>query len=235
MTTEDTESTLQRAAVLSGIAFVLLQLSAFVFFAISIFPNFAPVDAPAAQRAAAVVKLGHTLRLGNYLLIAPAPFFLFFVGGLFVVLRRLAAGSETSAAVALASGVAMALVWPLGAVVSDVELDLAQSGGDVATVSALDAMAPYTLALSAFARGVFVAATAWPLLALPGSARWTGRAGLLVAGLSFAGTATLVNGAAFPLLGVSTLLFDLWLLIICVILLRRPYEISYRDRRSRAC
>jgi hypothetical protein len=218
MTTPDTES--QRAAIVSGIAFVLLQLSAFVFFATSIFPNFAPVDAPAAQRAAAIVKLGHTLRLGNYLLMVPAPFFLFFVGGLFVVLRRLRAGNETVAAVALASGAAMALIWPLGAVVSDIELDLAQSGGDVATVSALDAAAPYTLALSAFARAVFVAATSWPLLAVPGSARWAGQAGLLVAGLSLAGTATMVNGSAFPLLAVSSLLFDLWLLVVCVILLR---------------
>jgi len=182
--------------------------------------RFAPIDAPAAQRAAAIVKVGSQMRLGNYLIAFPVPFFLFFLGGLFEPLRRLAAGRDTLPVTALVAGTATALVWALGAVVADIELDLAQAGGDVETVSALDAIAPYTLALSAFPRAVFVAAASLPLLDFSDTAGWTGRIGLVIAGLSLIGTTTLLSPIGFPVLAVSSLLFDVWLLALCVVLLR---------------
>src|SRR5262245_7698610 len=150
MTIEAAESRWQRAALLSGVVYVVVMLAAFAFFATSILPRFAPIDAPPALRAAAVAALGDTLRLGNYLLVLPAPFFLFFLGGLYTAMRR--GADRTLAVAALAAGTAMALIWPLGGIVSDIELDIARAGGDVITVSSLDAIAPYSLALSAFAR-----------------------------------------------------------------------------------
>ena len=72
-------------------------------------------------------------------------------GGLFGFVRRLPGGGDTAAIIVVAAGAAMALMWPLGGIISDIELDLALVGGDPATVSSLDAIAPYTLALSAFA------------------------------------------------------------------------------------
>src|SRR5262249_42033573 len=151
-------------AVASGIVYALLQLVAFAYFGVAVLPHFAPIAAPAAERAAAVAKLGGALRLGNYLLALPTPFFLIFVGGVFTSLRRLPPNAQTPAAIALVAGTAMALIWPLGAIISDIELDIAQAGGDVTTVSALDAIAPYTLALSAFARAVLIGAASLPLL-----------------------------------------------------------------------
>ena len=205
---------------MSGIVYALAQLVAFAFFAIAILPRFAPVDASPVVRAAAVKELGETLRVGNFLLMLPVPFFLFFIGGAFSLLRKLEQASDVLAATALGAGSAMALMWPLGAVISDLELDLAQAGGDAITVSVLDAIAPYSLALSAFARAVLVVALSVPALKLGKGLRLTGWAGIAVAILSLVGTSTLVFGAAFPILALSTLLFDLWLLVLCVLWLR---------------
>jgi hypothetical protein len=211
-----------RASMMSGVVYALAQLGAFVFFAIAILPRFAPIDAAPLARAAAVKNLGETLRVGNFLIVLPVPLFLFFVGGAFSLLRRLMPQSDVLAATALAAGAAMALMWPLGAVISDLELDLAQAGGDAITVSVLDAIAPYSLALSAFARAALIAALSVPLVRLDGSRKWTGWSGLVVAVLSLLGTVTLVAAAAFPMLALSTLLFDVWLLALCLVFLRTP-------------
>jgi len=214
------ETRWQRLGLQSGVVFVLLQVGAFIYFAIQIFPNFAAVDAPAAERAAAIVRLGNRLRLGNFLLVLPSPFFLFFLGALAGVWRRVRPNDDTIAMASLAGGAAMALVWPMGAVISDIELDLALSGGDAATVSALDAMAPYTLALGAAARTVFVAVNCIPLLGVPGAVRWAGWFGVAIAALSFIGSATLVIPSLFPILAIGSLLFDVWLLTFCLAWLR---------------
>jgi len=207
---------------MSGVAYALTQLGAFVFFATAILPRFASIDAAPLVRAAAIKDLGGTLRFGNFLIVLPVPLFLFFVGGGFSLLRRLVPQSDVLAATVLAAGAAMALIWPLGAVISDLELDMAQAGGDAITVSVLDAIAPYSLALSAFARAVLVAALSVPLVRLDRSRRWTGWGGLVVAVLSLLGTMTLVAGAAFPILALSTVLFDVWLLVLCLVFLRTP-------------
>ncbi|HEX7794487.1 MAG TPA: hypothetical protein VF456_09065 [Vicinamibacterales bacterium] len=212
----------QRLSMMSGILYALAQLGAFVFFAIAILPRFAPVDAAPLVRAAAVKELGETLRVANFLLMLPIPFFLFFVGGAFSLLRKLEGGSDVLAATALAAGSAMALMWPLGAVISDLELDLAQAGGDAITVSVLDAIAPYSLALSAFARVVFVTALSVPILKLGKRLSLTAWTGIVIGILSLVGTTTLVFAAAFPVLALSTLLFDVWLLVFCVVWLRSP-------------
>ena len=215
-----TEDRLQRAGLISGIVYIALQLGAFVYFAAAIFPHFAPIDAPAPERAAAVRALGDTLRLGNYLLVLPSPFFLFFLGGLVSSLRQRLPDAGTIRTSVLAAGTAMALVWPMGAILSDIELDIAVAGGDSVVISSLDAVAPYTLALSAAARAVFVGVLALPLIARAGALRWCGWSGVAIAVLSIAGTATLVAAAAFPVLAASSLLFDVWLLMFCVLWMR---------------
>jgi len=207
---------------MSGLVYALAQLGAVVFFAMAILPRFAPVDAAPLARAAAIKELGATLRFANFLLMLPIPFFLVFVGAAFSLLRKLEGGSDVIAATALAAGSAMALMWPLGAVISDLELDLAQAGGDAVTVSVLDAIAPYSLALSAFARAVLVLALSVPVLKMGKGLRVTGWSGIAVAILSLVGTTTLVFGAAFPILALSTLLFDVWLFAFCLLWLRSP-------------
>src|SRR5262245_53737358 len=126
MNTETTELQLHRAAVLSGILFALLQLGALAYFAAEILPHFAPIDAPAAERAASTAKLGASLRVGNYLLALPTPFFLLFLGGLSSALTRREPDAQILAMTALAAGAAMAMLWPLGAVITDIELAIAQ-------------------------------------------------------------------------------------------------------------
>jgi hypothetical protein len=86
------------------------------------------------------------LRLGKYLLILPLPFLLFFLAALFGVLRRVH-GSNTLGVAAVTAGTAVAVVWPLSAVVNTIAI--AEAGGDAATIIAFDAIGPYALALSA--------------------------------------------------------------------------------------
>lgn len=210
----------ERYALASGIAFALLQLLMMGVFGLFILPNLGAVDAPVAERAAAYVQFGDRLRLGNYLLTLPTVFFLLFLGGLHAVLRRAEGGSGAFAMASVLSGAAMAMLWPLAGVISDIGIDIARAGGDPATVSSLDAIAPYSLALSALPRTVLLVAGSAVLLQSGIVPRWLGWAGLTVGGLSLVGTATLATGALFPVLALSTLLFELWLIALCVVLLR---------------
>jgi hypothetical protein len=89
-------------------------------------------------------------------------------------------------------------------------------------VSVLDAIAPYSLPLSAFACVVFVTALLVPILTLGKGLSLTGWTGIVIGILSLVGTTTLVFGSAFPVLALSTLLFDVWLLVLCVLWLRSP-------------
>lgn len=212
----------ERPALGCGVAFALLQLLVMVFFAVAILPGLGAVDAPAAQRAAAYAEHGDLLRLGNFLLMLPVIFFLFFLGGLYGVLRRAEGGSGAFAMASVLAGAAMAMLWPLAGVISDIGIDMARGGGDAVTIASLDAIAPYSLALSALPRTVLLVATAAVLLqsrVLPGWFAWSG---LAVALLSVVGAATLVAEALFPVLALSTMLFEFWLVGLGFALLRVP-------------
>ena len=108
---------LTRPALVSGILYSVLQAAVLVYFAVLVFPGLGPVEAPVEQRARAYAELADVLRLGNYLIMLPAPFFLVFLGG-----AAGAPGSATGAdrvlsTVTVAAGAIMAMLWPLAAVI----------------------------------------------------------------------------------------------------------------------
>jgi hypothetical protein len=215
-------------ALASGIVFSILQLAGAILFAAFILPRLAPIDAPAATQAAGYVAHANLLRLGNYAVILPAPFFLFFLAGLYAVLRRTEDERSVLASTAAFSGVAMSMIWAISAVVSDIAIDIALGKGDAVTISALNAFPPYMLALSALPRAVLLAATGCVVLERHNGPRWLGWSGIGLAVLSLVGSATLVTPLMFPVLAVSTLLFDLWLWVVCSMWLRDE-NISWRS------
>jgi hypothetical protein len=73
-------------------------------------------------------------------------------------------GDNTLATAAVTSRAIVAILWPLSAVLNNLGIDIAQVGGDAATIVALDAIGPYMLALSALPRAIFLAAASVGLL-----------------------------------------------------------------------
>jgi hypothetical protein len=86
-------------------------------------------------------------------------------------------------------------------------------------------VAPFSLAFSAFARVFFLGALVLGLRATD-SSLWLRRTGVVVIVLSVAGSATLVTGAMFPLLALSTLGYELWVGALAWTWLRRGPETS---------
>ena len=116
----------------------------------------------------------------------------------------------------------MALIWPSAGVIVDLGIDIAGAGGDPVTVWAIDAMAPYSLALSAVPRAALLVATSAALAGGRVGPGWLPAAGYVVAGLSLRGSAMPMATALFPLLGLSTLMFEAWLVVVAAVLLRAP-------------
>jgi hypothetical protein len=114
------------------------------------------------------------------------------------------------ATVAVAAGALLTLIWPLAAVFHDVALDTASAGTDLRILGGWDAVAPYSLAFSALPRLFLVGAIVLGLR-MTKSAPWLQRVGIVLLPLSLAGSATLVSGAMFPLLALSTLGYELWI------------------------
>lgn len=209
-----------RLALASGIIFSLSQFGALLYFVIFIFPRMGPPEAT-AQHLLFYTQHGEALRFGNYLLALPAPFFLFFLGGLSGLLRQAEGEQGSLAPAALTGGVLVAILWPLSGILNNIAIDIAQAGGDPATIAALDAIGPYMLALSALPRAVLLAAASIGLLPARFIPRWLGWLGLGLALLSLIGSATLVAGQIFPVLALGTLLFEAWVLLLSIVLLRR--------------
>ncbi len=219
--TDEQPSPWERPALASGIVFAVLQIAAIVFATVFLLSKLPPVGAPLTEWAEALVQIPTmTVSIANYLLLLPVPFFLLFLGGLVGVLRRAEGGSGTLAVSALGAGIAMAMTWPVGIVIAGLSSDIVADGGDLATAWALDGMAPFSLALSAFPRTVLLVATSLLLLGSRFAPRWLGWLGLVLALVSFIGTAMLLVGDLFPVLALGTLLFDLWILALSVLLVR---------------
>ena len=209
----------ERLALIGGIIFSVLQIGSLIYFASLVFPEMGSPEAT-EQHLAFYTQHGEVLRLGNYLLMLPLPFFLLFLGGLYSVLHRAEGDNSTLTSGAIASGAIFAILWPLSGVLNNIGIDIAQTGGDKATIVALDAIGPYMLALSTLPRTVLLAATSVVLLRSQLTSRWLGWAGLGLALVSLVGSATLIQAGLFPLLAISTLLFELWILALSAILLR---------------
>ncbi len=211
----------ERPALASGIVFAVLQIVAIVFVTMFLLSRLPPVGSPLDEWAEALMRIPTmTINMANYLLLLPVPFFLLFLGGLFGILRRAEGGSGTLAVSVLGAGIAVAVTWPFGILIAGISSSIVEAGGDLATAFALDGMAPFSLALSAFPRTVLLVATSLLLLESRLAPRWLGWLGLALALVSLIGTGMLLVGDLFPILALGTLIFELWVLALSISLVR---------------
>lgn len=222
------QSIWERRALISGILFAVVAIAGTAFATLFMFPNMAAIDAPVAERAAAIAEHGTTVLVAHYLLLLQTPFLLVFLVGLYVILRRVEGGGGMLSLTALASGITMVSMLFMGWMVAGIMMVfIADEGGDAATVSAFDALAPMSLALSAFPRAVLLGAVALLVLQHGLAARWIGITGLVLAVIHVLGTSTLVEGGFFPIVALGSLLFTIWTLALSVSLLRRPTTVAH--------
>ncbi|MGI5183455.1 hypothetical protein ACQEVZ_45080 [Dactylosporangium sp. CA-152071] len=201
-----------RTSTRFGIAFTVCQLLVMVAMTVFVLPHAGSPTDPALERGQNVFDAAQLYRIGNFAFMAAGTLLLGFLGAVHVRLRR-ADGSGALATVAVAAGALLALIWPLGGMLHDVALETASAGADLRILAGWDSVAPFGLAFSVFARVFFVGAIALALRA-GGRNPWLVRTGVVIVVLSLAGSATLVAGAMFPLLAVSTLAFEVWVGVV---------------------
>jgi hypothetical protein len=218
--TTDARSPWERPALASGIISALVQLAAFGYFATA--PHMPPLGASAAERAAFYAQHWGTLPVANYLYLLPVPFFLLFVRGLFAALRRAEGGAGVLTVATCGAGIALAMTWPSGIVVAHTGQSMARDGLEPVAVVAFDGVAQHALTLSGFPRAVLLGGAALLLLQAAIGPRWLAWVGLALAAAALVGTATLVLPELYPVAALGAALFDLWLLAISGLLLRRP-------------
>jgi hypothetical protein len=199
---------LVRLSARFGLAFAICQLGVMVVMAIVVLPHGGSPTDPALERGRSVLDAADLYRAGNYVFMLAGTLLLGFMGAVFVTLRR-ADRTGVLATVAVGAGTLLSMIWPYAGVLHDVALDTAADGADLRILGGWDAVAPYSLAFSAMPRMFFIAAVVVGLRLL-GAAPWLQRAGIVLLPLTLAGTATLVAGAFFPLLALSTLGYELW-------------------------
>ncbi len=202
------ENWLVRLSARFGLAFMICQLSVMVFMAIFVLPHGGSPNDPALERGHHVLDAANLYRAGNYVFMIAGMLLLGFMGAVHLKLRR-ADGTGVLATVAVAAGTLLSLVWPYAGVLHDVALDTAADGTDLRILGGWDAVAPYSLAFSALPRLFFIGAIVVGLRML-GTSPWLQRTGLVLLPITLLGTATLVAGAFFPLLALSTLGYEVW-------------------------
>lgn len=203
-----------------GLAFAVLQLSVMVVMTVVVLPHGGNMDDPALDRGRHVQDAAGLYRAGNYAFIAAGSLLLGFLGVVGSRLRR-ADPTGVLATVATGAGILLALIWPLGGVLHDVALEVGGTGADLRILAGWDAAAPFTLAFSAFARAFFLGALVLGLRA-GDSSPWLRRTGLVLIVLALVGSGTLVTGALFPVLAVSTLGYEIWVGVLAWTWLRTP-------------
>jgi hypothetical protein len=199
---------LTRISARFGIAFTACQLLVMVLMATLVLPHGGSPSDPALQRGHHVFDAQDAYRLGNFAFMLAGGLLLGFLGVVQARLRRVD-GSGVLATVALASGTLLALIWPLGAMLHDVALETASVGTDLRILAGWDSVAPYTLAFSVLPRLFFVGAIVLGLQRA-GTAPWLQRIGMVILPLSLVGSAVTLVGELFPLLALSTLVYEVW-------------------------
>jgi hypothetical protein len=209
-TTTPPEKTVDVARVSTwfGVAFTTCQVAVMIFMSIFVLPKVGSPDDPALERGHRVLDAADTYTAGNYVFMISGILLLGFLGAVQLRLRH-ADSTGVLATVAVAAGALLAVIWPLAGVLHDVALDAARDGADLRLLGAWDAIAPYSLAFSVLPRVFFVGALVLGLRAA-GTAPWLQRTAIVIIVLSLVGSATLVAGALFPLLALSTLGYEVW-------------------------
>lgn len=209
---------LTRISARFGVAFAACQLLVMIAMAIFVLPKGGSPDDPALTRGHHVLDAETAYRVGNYVFMISGMLLLGFLGAVSLRLRRVDP-SGVLATVATAAGALLALIWPLAGMLHDVALDTASAGADLRILGGWDSVAPYSLAFSVLPRIFFIGAIVLGLR-MSNSAPWLQRLGLVLIPLSLIGTATLLSGALFPLLALSTLGYELWVGAVAVHWLR---------------
>jgi len=192
-----------------GLAFAICQVSVMIVMAIVVLPHGGSPDDPALERGQHVLDAIDLYRAGNYAFLLAGVLLLGFLGAVQARLRRVDT-SGTLSTIAVGAGTLLAFVWPFAAVLHDVALDAGKDGADLRLLGAWDAVAPYSLAFSALPRVFLVGALVLGLRAA-GTNPVLQRTGLVIVVLSLVGSATLVAGAVFPVLALSTLMYEVWI------------------------
>jgi hypothetical protein len=201
-----------------GVLFVGAQLLVMIAMAIFVLPNGGGPSEPPLSRGIKVHDHADAYRIGNYVFMVAGTLLLGFLGAIGHRLRRVDR-TGVLATVAVAAGSVLAIIWPLGGLLHDVALEVADGGTDLRILGGWDAVAPFTLAFSVLPRLFLVGALVLGLRAAE-SPSWMVRAGVVVMVISLAGSALLVSGAMFPLLALGTLAYEVWLGLVAVHWLR---------------
>ena len=202
------ESTITRISARFGVAFAVCQIAVMVCMTIFVLPNSGLPGDPPLGRGRGVLDAETAYRIGNYVFMIAGVLLIGFLGVVHYRLRRVDRTGVLST-VALASGTLLALIWPLAAMFHDVALDAAVAGSDLRILAGWDSVAPFSLAFSALVRVFFIGAVVIGLR-LAGTAPRLQRLGLVLVPISLIGSATLLSGALFPFLALSTLGYELW-------------------------
>ncbi|MGD9995733.1 MAG: hypothetical protein AB7L17_07410 [Ilumatobacteraceae bacterium] len=213
------ESSVTRISTWFGVAFGACQIAVLVAMSIFVLPKGGRPDDPALERGRKVLEAATAYRVGNFVFMASGVLLLGFLGAVHLRLRS-ADRTGVLPTIAVASGSLLALIWPLGAALHDVALDAAHSGADPRILAGWDSVAPFSLALSALVRVFFIGSVVVGLR-LAGTAPRLQRLGLVLVPLSVVGSATLVSGALFPVLALSSLGYELWVMAVAWTWLRR--------------
>jgi hypothetical protein len=213
------ESLVTRISARFGVAFGACQIAVMVAMAIFVLPKGGQPGDPALERGRKVLEAITTYRVGNFVFMAAGVLLLGFLGAVHQRLRRVDSTGVLST-VAVASGTLLALIWPLAGALHDVALDAATNGADPRILAGWDSVAPFSLAFSALVRVFFIGSVVLGLR-LAGTAPRLQRLGIVLVPLSLVGSATLMSGALFPVLAISTLFFELWVAAIAWTWLRR--------------
>ncbi|HET6315038.1 MAG TPA: hypothetical protein VFG86_01175 [Chloroflexota bacterium] len=201
---------------LSGDAATTLQLGAFAFFAAAAVPNMPPLDSSAVDHASFYAQHWATLNVANFLYLVPIPFFLVFLGGLFASMTRAEGGAGVLTVADIGADIAMAMTWPTGILIVHTGQGLARHGLDPATVVAFDGVAQHALALSGLPRAVLITGAALVLF----GAHWLWWVGVATAALGLVGSATLIVPELYLVAALSAILFNVWPLALCSVLVR---------------
>ncbi|GAB3433290.1 hypothetical protein GCM10027517_00060 [Phycicoccus ginsengisoli] len=215
---DPTRHPLTRLSTWFGVAFAVCQLAVMVAMTTLVLPRAGSPGDPPLERGQRVLDAQGAYRLGNFAFMLAGTLLLGFVAAVVTHLRR-ADRTGTLATVAGAAATLLAFIWPLGGLFHDVAIETAASGTDLRILAGWDSIAPFSLAFSALPRVFFLGAVVLGLKAA-GSAPWLQRTGVVLVPLALAGSATLVNGALFPLLALSTLGYELWVGVLAVHWLR---------------
>jgi hypothetical protein len=216
------ENTFQKRMLASGMVFAFLQFVILMYVGSSLLPLIGPPGSPAVQRFEAFAKYADRFKAGNYLMTLPIPFFLLFLGGLIYHFRELDISFKSILFTSILSGVAFIMIWPMGAIISSIGLDIAVSGGDKVTVAVFDGIAPYSLGLSSVPKAVFLLTLAVILK----DKKWLSASGYIVALINLAGSLIIANANFFMVCMFGNLLSLVWIFCCSLQMYRREKLLS---------